>query len=70
VTPPLTIGAVAKHFGVTAWKVRRLFENGTLPQPARVGAYRVIPITDLPQIEAALRKCGYLPPEGRPPHAA
>jgi hypothetical protein len=67
---PLTIGAVARHFGVSAWKIRRLFESGILAEPARVGAYRVIPPEQLPEIEAALRACGYLPPEGGPADAA
>jgi DNA-binding transcriptional MerR regulator len=66
--PPFTIGQVARRFRVSAWKVRRLFERGLLPEPARVGAYRVIPPDDLPKIEAALRRAGYLPEGG--PHAA
>jgi hypothetical protein len=65
-TPPLTIGAIAKHFGLSTWKVRRLFERRILPEPSRVGAYRVVAAADLPRIEAALRGCGYLPPEGGP----
>jgi DNA-binding transcriptional MerR regulator len=60
----LTIGTVAQHFDVAAWKVRRLYERGILPEPARVGRYRIIPANDLPRIEAALRKCGYLTPRG------
>ena len=59
--PPLTIGAVARHCGCLAWQVRRLFERGLLPPAARVGAYRVIAATDLPQVEEALRAAGYLP---------
>jgi DNA-binding transcriptional MerR regulator len=57
---PLTIGAVAGHFGVPPWQVRRLFERGMLPPAARVGAYRVIDPADLPKIEAALREARYL----------
>jgi DNA-binding transcriptional MerR regulator len=57
----LTIGAVAKHFGVSPWQVRRLFERGMLPPAARVGAYRVVEAADLPNIEESLRKAGYLP---------
>ena len=59
--PPLTIGAVARRCGCLAWQVRRLFERGLLPPAARVGAYRVIAATDLPQVEEALRAAGYLP---------
>jgi DNA-binding transcriptional MerR regulator len=59
-TPYLTIGDVAKHFGCQAWQVRRLFERGLLPQAPRVGAYRVVAAADLPLVEAALRRAGYL----------
>jgi DNA-binding transcriptional MerR regulator len=57
----LTIGAVADHFGVAPWQVRRLFERGMLPPAARVGAYRVVDPSDLPKIEGALREAGYWP---------
>jgi DNA-binding transcriptional MerR regulator len=67
---PLTIGAVAKHFGVSAWKIRRLFEAGILPEPGRVGSYRVIAPEALPEIEDALRRRGYLPNQGGPSNAA
>jgi DNA-binding transcriptional MerR regulator len=66
--PPLTLGAVARHFGCRPWQVRRLFESGKLPEPRRVGAYRVFTPDELPRIEAALRQAGYLPEGG--PHAA
>lgn len=58
--PYFTVGAVAIRFGCRPWQVRRLFERGLLPQPPRVGAYRVIPAADLPRVEAALRLAGYL----------
>jgi hypothetical protein len=32
-----------------------------VPEPARVGAYRVFSPDELPTIEAALRAAGYLP---------
>jgi hypothetical protein len=60
-TLPLTIGQVARRFGVAAWKVRRLYESGRLQEPSRVGAYRVVGADELPAIEAALREAGYLP---------
>src|SRR4051794_7566913 len=62
--PVLSIGQIAASWGVAAWKVRRLYERGILPPAARVGAYRVVPITDLPKIKAALREVGYLPAKG------
>jgi hypothetical protein len=57
----LTIGPVARRFGCQPWQIRRLFERGLLPQAPRVGPYRVIAIAELPRIEEALRKAGYLP---------
>ena len=56
----LTLGAVAKLYGVRLWQVRRLYERGILPEPERVARYRVVPRDDLPRIEATLRACGYL----------
>jgi DNA-binding transcriptional MerR regulator len=60
-TPVYTIGDLARHFGCKHWQVRRVFERGLLPPARRVGAYRVVFATDLPQVEAALSKCSYLP---------
>ncbi len=55
-----TIGPLARRFGVSAWKVRRVFERGLLPEPGRAGCYRILPESDLPALEAALRRAGYL----------
>jgi hypothetical protein len=63
---PLTVGAVARRLGVAAWQVRRVFERGFLPPANRVGPYRVIDPADLAEVEAALRRAGYLAPEGTP----
>jgi DNA-binding transcriptional MerR regulator len=67
-SPCLTVGAVARRFGCQPWQIRRLFERGLLPQAPRVGAYRVISLTDLPRVEEALRRAGYLPQEGEASH--
>src|SRR5262245_25976980 len=56
----LTVGEVAARFQLPAWKVRRLFERGLLPSPARVARYRVIAESDLGHVEAALLAAGYL----------
>lgn len=58
--PWLTLGDVARHFDVELWQVRRLFQRGFLPAPARAGLYRIVPPADLAKIEAALRRAGYL----------
>jgi hypothetical protein len=60
-----TIGAPGQHFGVPAWKVRRVFERGLLPPAARCGTYRVVTDDELPQVEAALKAAGYLPDQAR-----
>jgi len=56
----LSLGVVAKRFAQPVWKIRRLFERGLLPEPARIGSYRVISVSDLPLVEQALRSAGYL----------
>jgi hypothetical protein len=63
-TVPMAIGQVAKHFGVRASQVRRLFTTGVLPEPDRVGAYRVFWAKDLPKIREALKRAGHLPHGG------
>ena len=51
----------ADLLGSEEWRVRRLYETGTLPEPPRFAGKRAIPRADLPAIAAALRKRG-----GRP----
>ncbi len=58
--PVLTMGQIARRYGCTQRNVRTLFLRGLLPEPARVGAYRVVPVEQLDQVEAALRKAGYI----------
>jgi hypothetical protein len=57
----LTIGDVAKNLGCETWQVRRVITTGRLPEPARLGCYRIFYPDDLPRVEAALRAAGYLP---------
>jgi DNA-binding transcriptional MerR regulator len=59
--PVMTIGEVAELYGVPTRHVRRLFERDLLPPAKRAGSYRVFLATDLPAIEGALRRAGYLP---------
>jgi hypothetical protein len=56
----LTLGTIARRYGLPVWKVRRLWERGLLPPAQRVGAYRVVAESELPRVEAALRDAGYL----------
>lgn len=50
----LTIGQVAKEIGVPTGRVRRLFQTGRLPEPERLGAYRIFRPSDLSSIRHAL----------------
>lgn len=56
----LTLGDVARRYGCPVWKLRRLYERGKLPPAERAGQYRVVRPADLPTIEAALRRAGYI----------
>lgn len=58
----LTTREVADLLVSTEWRVRRLFEDGTLPDPPRFGRARMIPRTALPAVVAALQARGWLPP--------
>ena len=56
-----TLGDLARENKIPIWKVRRLFERGLLPEPPRIGRYRVVPTEDIPKVVKALRDAGYLP---------
>ena len=64
----LSTPEVAEELGTVEWRVRRLYESGTLPEPPRFAGARAIPRADLPAIADALRARGWLPQaaEGRP----
>jgi len=51
---------VAKLLTVKSWQVRRLFEDGALPEPGRIGNQRAIPREMISRIAVALRDRGYL----------
>ena len=57
---PWPLGKVAAKFGVTQRQVRNLYLRGILPEPERCGAYRVVPVDDLPAVRDALIVAGYL----------
>ena len=52
---------VADLLGTDTWRVRRLFEDGTLKEPGRFSGKRAIPRESLPAIVDALRVRGWLP---------
>ena len=56
---------VADFLGVETWRIRRIFEDGTLPEPDRFAGKRAIPAELIPAIVDALRARGWLAaPEG------
>jgi hypothetical protein len=67
ISEALTTGDVARlytahGFPLVVWQVRRVFEAGFLPEPVRrMGGYRLIQPEDLPALEDALQRAGYLP---------
>jgi len=56
-----TTREVAELLGTAEWRVRRLFEDGTLPEPDRFGGKRAIPQQQLLALIDALRSRGWLP---------
>jgi hypothetical protein len=52
---------LADLVGTDTWRVRRLFEDGTLPEPGRFAGKRAIPAAMVPEIIDALRDRGWLP---------
>jgi len=59
--PYLSLGELADMLSVQAWRISRLFEQGEIPEPPRVGRNRMIPKTAIPDIVDALRRHGWLP---------
>ncbi len=56
-----TTRQLAEILGVETWRVRRLFQNGTLPEPSRFAGRRAIPGTMIPAVIDGLRDRGWLP---------
>jgi hypothetical protein len=54
-----TTRELADILGTDTWRVRRLFEDGTLPEPSRFAGKRAIPRESLPAIVEALRVRGW-----------
>jgi hypothetical protein len=58
----MTMGDVARHFGVTVVQVRRMVERGLVPQSAaaRIGRWRFVDPDNLPVFEQALVEAGHI----------
>jgi hypothetical protein len=57
----LTTRELADLLGSETWRVRRLFEDGTLAEPPRFAGKRAVPREWIPEIVDALRARGWLP---------
>ena len=55
-----TTREVAELLGTVEWRVRRLYEDRTLPEPGRFAGKRAIPRQDLARLLDALRARGWL----------
>jgi hypothetical protein len=62
ITKIFSTSQVAEFVGVETWRVRRLFEDGTLAEPQRFAGKRAIPAESIPIIIDALRTRGWLKP--------
>lgn len=62
-----TLGDLARRYNLPLWAIRRVFERGLVPEPPRVGPFRVVAEADVPAVEAALRTAGYLSAESPTP---
>jgi hypothetical protein len=56
----LTTREIADMLGVETWRVRRLFETGSLEEPERFAGKRAIPSQLLPLIIDEMRRRGWL----------
>ena len=63
-----TTREVADLLGSETWRGRRIYEDGTLPEPSRFAGKRAISRETLPTILDALRARGWLP-QGKEPAA-
>ena len=61
-----TTRELADMLGTDTWRIRRLFEDGTLPEPSRFAGKRTISGTTIPAIVDELRRRGWLNREVAP----
>ncbi len=54
---------IAAVLGCETWRVRRLFEDGTLKEPGRFAGKRAIPSSLIPEIVDRLRERGWIAAE-------
>ncbi len=55
-----TTREMADLLGTDEWRIRRLFEDGALPEPSRFAGKRAIPRELIPRIVDHLRQRGWI----------
>jgi DNA-binding MarR family transcriptional regulator len=58
--PSLTTEDIARLVGVRRWQVLAAIRRGFLPEPRRIGCYRVWTSADVDRVGKALEAAGYL----------
>jgi hypothetical protein len=58
--PLFSTGQVAEMLNQPRWHILRIFEDGNVPEPARLAGKRVIPGELLPAIIEALKARGWI----------
>jgi DNA-binding MarR family transcriptional regulator len=58
---PLTTGELAKLCNADAWQVLAAIRRGFLPEPLRIGHFRLWTPSDVDRVVQALTAAGYLP---------
>lgn len=56
----LATGDVADLIGIQTWRLQHLFKRGMIPEPRRLGRFRVFRAADVPAIKRAAIAAGYL----------
>jgi len=61
----LTFKECAALLDADLWKVRRIYQDGLLPLPEKVGTVFLVDAQTLPELRAALQRRGYLNQPGK-----
>lgn len=56
-----TTRELGELLGTETWRVRRLYEDGTLAEPGRFAGKRAIPRENVADVAEELRRRGWLP---------
>jgi hypothetical protein len=59
-----TTGDICRQFGLMPWQILQAIKRGYLPEPQRIGQYRIWTDDELDDVRQALADAGYIPAEG------